>query len=175
MELFIQLFGVVALLIALFSYQLKRRNNILLLQLLSHGFWVIHFLLLGAFTGAALNSAGALRSTLFSKFSSRQRPIAIFILVLTIVVLAALLTWQGWKSLLPMTATIIGTIGFWQRDEQRIRLILLFASPFWFTYNFLVGSYVGMLSDTIVMASIFLALWKYRRTSLSLLAVQKTS
>jgi hypothetical protein len=175
LTIFIQLIGFVGVLFGVISFQPKKRKNILRFQLLSNLFWVIHFFLLGAVTGAALNGAGALRAYLFDKYNKRTSQSQwLLIGVISLMVALVLLTWQGWISLLPMIGMIVATIGFWQRDEQRIRLFLLFASPWWLSYNALSGSYAGVVSEVLATTSILVALWRYRRQRASALAVPES-
>lgn len=174
--LVVQLLGFIGLAFGALSFQPKHRKNILRFQLVSNTFWVMHFSLLGAPTGAALNAAGGLRAYLFNRYGSRKRrPLWLAVGIIGLMIVLAALTWQGWLSLLPMAGMIIATIGFWQREEQRIRLILLFASPLWLSYNILSGSYAGITAELLAMTSILVALWRYRRSGLGRLTAQKSS
>lgn len=166
LDVAIQLIGFIALALGAASFQPKLRRNILRFQLLSNIFWVTHFLLLGATTGAALNAAGAVRAYLFNKYGRlKTRSCWLLVFIISLVLVLGVLTWQGWLSLLPMAAMTIATIGFWQRDEQRIRLITLFGAPLWLIYNLLSGSYAGVTNELLVITSILVALWRYRRSS----------
>ncbi len=171
----LQAIGFVGVMFGVASYQPKHRKHILYFQLVSNLFWVLHFSLIGATTGAALNTAGGLRAILFNAYGQKKRrPRWLLGLVIFVVISAGFLSWRGWLSLLPMMGMVIATISFWQLNEQRIRFFLLFASPFWLIYNLLSGSYAGIASEILVMISITIALWRYRRQSLCRPAVQKS-
>lgn len=162
MILLFQVVGLVALLLDILSVQRKRRKHILMMQIAASSTWAVHFLLIGATAGAAMNAVGIVRS--MSYFSNRRRRYArvpVMIMVLSVVVTA--LTWQGTLSLLPMMAMIIAAAAFWQRNEQVIRILLITAVPFWFAYNLIAHSYAGMTSDVLALVSTSTALYRYRR------------
>lgn len=164
-QLIIQSIGLVAILLSLVSFQPKHRKNILHLQLAANIFWVAHFLSLGATTGAAMNACGALRAYVFNRIGKRaHRPLWPLLTIMLLMVGASVISWQGSLSLLPLAGMLIGTIGFWQRDEQRIRLILLATVPLWLVYDGISGSYVGVANELFALASLIIALWRHRQS-----------
>lgn len=163
----IQGIGIIALLLDIFSVQFKLRRQILGMQIAASSTWVCHFFLLGAYAGAAMNSVGIVRSVSYYKWRSKNRPDWVLIGVLTLSVVMTIITWQGMVSLLPLLAMMVAAIAFWQRDEQRLRLLLLGAVPLWFTYNLIFASYAGMLSDGLALFSTSIALYRYRRQRMS--------
>lgn len=155
--------GFIALALGLISVQWKHRQHILLTQLLASVFWVIHFALVGAASGAAMNAVGALRTFIVYRLGEgNNRPRLVLWMLLFLVLIVGLVIWQNWLSALPLLAMLLATIAFWQRDEQRIRWLLLAVAPIWFVYNFMYGSWAGMASDTLAVISISIALWRHR-------------
>lgn len=162
--LLIQIIGLAAVFFEIGSVQRKKRINILGFQLIGNALWVVHFLLLGAVTGAALNVVGAIRAYTFQRFgSSSNRSTTVLGVVLLLVLIIGAASWQGDLSILPLVATIVTTIGIWQLKEQRIRVIVLISSPLWFAYNLLIGSYAGVANEILLMVSILIALGRYRK------------
>ena len=160
----VQTIGLVAMALGIGSFQLKQRSNILIVQFFSNFLWAAHFLLLGATTGAALNICATVRSYVFYKYGAKKnRSIWILIGSIIALVVSAMLSWQGWISLIPMIAIIIATIGYWQHDEQMIRRVILISSPLWLVYGVISGSYAGIANESIVIASVLIALWRYRK------------
>ena len=162
----IQSIGAIAMVLELLSIQCPKRKHILLMQLSASSLWVVHYVFLGALTGALMSSVSAVRTYAFYKMPIKRRPrwSLWFFLVLTIVVGA--FSWQGYISLLPVAGILIAVIAMWQTKERHIRLILLAASPLWLTYNLLVGSYVGVINEVLLIASLIIALWRYRKKSI---------
>lgn len=77
-----------------------------------------------------------------------------------IVILA--FTWKGAISLLPFAALIASNVGYWTNNAQKIRLSnLACASPCWLIYDILVGSWGGVLNESITLGSILLSIYRY--------------
>lgn len=159
----VQVIGIVALLLDIASVQFKFRKTILSVQILASITWVVHFLLLGAISGAVMNSVGVLRSVSYFKFQTEPRPFWLPWAIGSVAVIASIFTWQGVVSLLPLIAMLLAIYGLWQKDEQKIRICLLLCIPLWFAYNLIFMSYAGMASDVLALVSGLIALWRYRK------------
>src|SRR5574344_737522 len=61
----IQAICVLAICFAIFSFQAKKRSSILLFQSAASTLWMIHFILLAAYTGAILNFIIVLRNVVY--------------------------------------------------------------------------------------------------------------
>ena len=124
-------------------------------------FWALHFYLVGAFTGSAMNGLAIFRNYLFikyrDKFTGYKLPL-IFVLIFSI---AAIITWQGPVSLLPFIGMATGTLAFWQKNPKYIRMISLLSPPAWFMHNLIQGSYPGMMIEVFIFCSILIAIFRY--------------
>ena len=161
--IFIQIIGIAALLLDIFSVQFKHRKTILLFKIAANVSWVVHFFLLGAFAGAIMNSVAALRTVAYYKFQDEPRPFWVPWLFAVLAVILTVATWQGAISLLPMIAILIAIYALWQRAEQKIRFFLMLCVPPWFIYNVSVMSYAGVASDILALVSGAVALYRYRK------------
>ncbi len=163
--IWIQIVGILALLLDVGSFQLRQRKHILGVQILASSTWVVHFLLLGAMAGASMNGVGIVRSIVYYKFRGNNRPQWVLWMIVALSCFMTIIVWQGPVSLLPMMAMITAALAFWQRGEQTIRLLLLLCVPLWFSYNLIFHSYAGMASDIIAAISAVIALYRYREQS----------
>ena len=68
--------------------------------------------------------------------------------------MAGILSWQNWLSILPIAAMIMETVGLWQKSPRRIRFIVFVPHPVWLIYNFIHGSYPGVLTEIFVITSL---------------------
>ena len=66
MNLIAELIGVVGFIIAILSFQNKKMQGILVLQLISCTCWSLHFAFLGVWSGSLLNLIMALRCLVFA-------------------------------------------------------------------------------------------------------------
>lgn len=164
MSLFwVQLIGFVAFLIEISSVQWPRRRQILLSQVVANIFWTIHFLLLGATSGAAMTVVGAIRSYVFIVVGDNNRSRYIPGVIIALVLVAGLASWSGWASLLAIAGMAVAVVAQWQQNEQHLRILMCVAAPLWFSYNLLNGSYPGMVNEMLLMMSSIVAFWRYKR------------
>ncbi len=161
-EIAIQAIGFVALGCEIASVQFKKRHMILAVYMASALLFAIHFMLLGAGTGALLNLVSAGRAVIFGHYSNRRRPLWPLWVVIAAVVVVSVVTFRGWISFLPMTAMVISSVALWQRDENAMRRLLLTTVPLWLVFSVLFGSYAGVLDECIVAVSLMVALTRYR-------------
>ncbi len=156
----IQLIGFAGLAIAVVVFQLNKRQQMLRLNIWANLLFSLHFFLLGAYSGAALNAVGAARNYCFVKF--RYRPWSIWVLwgFIAAFTLATILTWQGPLSILPAIGMISGAFAYWQPTAKSIRLLSLIAPPAWFIYNFFSHSYAGMLIEIFIFCSILIGMYR---------------
>lgn len=148
-----QLVGCVALVLSLSIFQLNKRKAMLRLGVVSALIYSVHFFLLGAYTGAAMNVINGARGYAFYKVEPDKRHVGILILFIAIAGVATYITWQSIISLLPLIAATIGGIALWHKKPRAIRRWALLAPPVWFIYSYLVGSYPGMIVETIMFTS----------------------
>lgn len=148
-----QLIGFFGVVFSILVYQFNKRSTILRLGTIAALLYSLHFLLLGAYTGSAMNLIGGVRGYVFYKIKPDNRHRWILYVFIALAALSTLLTWNGLISLLPFTATSIGGFALWHQDPKYIRRWILLAPPIWFVYSYLVGSYPGMLIEIIVFTS----------------------
>lgn len=152
MDLFIQSLAILGLIIWGISYHFKNRKTILLVQLISFIFWITHFTLLGAQTGAVVASIAAIRLALFSfkkqnNWISKQYVLYFFIILL---VIFTYLTYSSYYSLFALVGGILAIIASWQIDTQKIRAYFIPSHISWIIYDLFVGSYGGALAEAIL-------------------------
>ena len=160
--IFVQSLAIIALLIWASAYHFKERRTILLVQLGSFIFWIAHFFLLGAFTGAALATVAALRLAVFS-FKKKNNWISNKIVLwffIAILVIATLLTFSTWFGIFALIGGIFATIASWQDKQNKIRLLFIPSHLSWIIYDLLAGSYGGAISEFILGASSVISLFR---------------
>lgn len=160
--LFIQFIGILGAVLYFLSFQYKENRKLYLMQFLAYIGYITHFFLLGAITGGIsyiLNLARSLFLASEWKFA-RSNKMCIVLCCLQIVV--AVITWDGWISLLPVGANIATTIGGYTHNAQKIRIANMFInSPLWIIYDLIIGSWAGVLDEIASEISIFISIRKY--------------
>ena len=159
-----QLVGIAATVFSILSFQCSTRKKILIMQLITTILFCVHYLMLGAFTGATLNAVSIVRNIIFynndKKFFSGKKWIVIFVLIN---IGAGALTWQSWSSLLFIIGMVLNTISLSLTASQQVRWVMLMSSPFVLVYSFLTGSIGGVVNELCSEVSMITALVRYRK------------
>ena len=156
--------GLIAVALYLLGYLMRRRMAIITLNATSRTLYVVQYILLGAFEGAALDICGILSSFLAAQ---KHRPLIkkyariLLIFVDILIVFVGLLLYQNVYSLLPIVGVLLHTSAFWIENEKVIRLVSLLGCPFWFIYNFVSGAYGSCIGDALSALSLVISIVRY--------------
>ena len=160
--LLVQAIGFCGTILFFLSYQCKRNKNLFRVQFVSYLCYTVHLLLLGAITGGISYILNTLRSFCLGSKHSFLKSKTMCWIICTLQMVALLLTWEGWWSILPVAANIAATIGGYTFNPQKIRIAGIFInSPLWIVYSVLVGSWAGILDEIVTEASMLLSIWRY--------------
>ena len=143
-------------------FQQKKRRRILLFQMLSCAFFVIHFVMLGAYTGAVMNAIVIVRAFVYlnsdKKWAAGKIWLAVFIIIS---VAACVITWKDWSSIFPLASMVLSSVSCWLKNEKYIRLVTFPSSPCWLVYNVVNGSVAGTVTEIFISASLIIAIVRY--------------
>lgn len=144
------------------AYQQNKRRNILLCTVLSCSLFCVHYILLGAYTGAVMNLIGVLRSTVFVNNDKKWAKSTFWLfLFVALNIVAGIVTWNHWFSVLPLIGMVLSTVSNWMKSEKLIRFITFPSSPCWLVYNALSGSVAGVITECFIMTSLIIAIIRY--------------
>jgi hypothetical protein len=158
-----QAVGFVAMALLVSSFQMKTRRGILKVQLVSECFWVLHYFLLGAYTGMALNVVAAARCYVYGQRETKKWadknfvPVVFFIFA----VFTCAFTWSGPVSLLPTASICLNSFVLWSKKPRFIRFFSAPGCACWLVFNYLSGSYAGVLTEILDLVSIAAAILRY--------------
>lgn len=164
-----QIIGFAAVGLYLLSYQLKRRKQIVWVTCISNLLYVLQYVLLGAFSGAIMDTMSTISSFLaakkndkpFVRFSKWLAPVNL--IIIAVAGLISAFVQRDSLELLPIAGALFQTGGLWCDDEQAIRKLGLCSAPFWLVYNFLSQAYGPAIGSVIAIVSIIVALYRYRK------------
>ena len=166
-DLTVQAVGLVAMFFCIAAFQAKKRNTILVMQMIGMGMWTLHFLLLGEYAGAAMNGLAVVRAVFYvqrekHEWANSKIIPAVFV---ALFIGAGLFTWYLGDDMwyLPSIAMTITSIGLFFRNEQTVRKINLFSSPPWIVYNAFAHSVPAVFTESMTMVSVIIALIRYRK------------
>ncbi len=164
-----QIIGVAAVALYLLSFQLKKRKQIVLATCLSNAFYVLQYVLLGAFSGAVMDFLTTVSSFFAAKKNDpRLRRYAKWIAasnlcLITAVGIALAIIRKDPIELLPIAGALFQTGGLWFENEQTIRKFGLCSAPFWLIYNFISQAYGAALGSVLAICSGVIAMIRYRK------------
>ncbi len=159
-----QAFGILAVILGFVTYQLKTSKAVMYTQSAVALAFVVHYALIGAYSGCALNAVCCVRNFIYSKrdVKALDHPV---IPVFFAVIMAALgaVSWQGWPSLFVIAGLVINSFGMRFRDPQNIRRSILISSPLVIVYNSIFRSYGGIIYESVAIVSSAIGLFRYGR------------
>ncbi len=158
-----QLVGFVGTGIMFLSYQCKDSGKLFLMQMLSNIAYILHFFMLGAFSGSLNLLVSLLRNFVLinskNKWAKSDYWIWLFVglhIILTII------TWKNAFSLLPCIGMIAMAISSWTRNGKKVRYANLFInSPAWLIYDIHTRSYAGVFCEVLLLASVIISFLRY--------------
>lgn len=175
-----QIIGLIAPILVLLSFQQKTQKSICFYQLLTSVTMLIHFLMIGARTGCVMHIVGIARGFIFM---NKEHPWANkklwLYIVCTAYALLGILTFNGrldltaanfdfsqlstYINFLPIIAMVLSTIGFWMDNAKNVRRLVLPTSFMWLFYDVYVLSISGIITETLGISSMLLAIIRYDR------------
>lgn len=165
MELLTQIVGFIAMLFSVFSFQMNKHKQIMVMQILATTFFGIQYFCLGAMTGVVIDIIAIIRCMVFyhkvdKKWAAWNGWIYIF---MALFLLFGLLTWEGPVSLLITGSMMVNTLSFSFTRPKLVRATILVASPLLLLYDVFTGSVGGIVNEVLVEISAVVGLIRYDR------------
>ena len=163
-DLMIQAIGFLGVVCFILSFQIKSNRALFFMQMLGSAVFCLQFFLLGGISGCLSLLTFILRNVLLLQIHRWEWVawkgwIGIFGIVYVVILVVA---WQGPVSFLPFVAGVVSTIGAWTNNAQKIRLAnLACVSPCWLVYDVLIGSWAGVLNESVILCSILVSIFRY--------------
>ena len=161
-ELIGQILGIIAVVFSILSYQMNTSRSLLFVQTAASGIFCIHYLMIGAYSGLAINFVAIVRNLVLANkdkkiFSYRAWP-WIFAMLMAVM---GLVTSAGWHSLLYAGAVAINTVCLASPSAQFVRKSILVTCPMVLVYNIIEHSVGGCINETMAMLSAVIGIVRY--------------
>lgn len=162
-EIVTQVIGFIAMALCIGCFQFKNSRTLVLCQMAGNIIYVIHYLMLGAYSGCASLLLTAVNNAVLSGKNNRwARWVGWKWVFSTLFVVSCIATWQNLFSLIPCAASIVSILTNWSGNGKKIRFGKLFLiGPGWIIYNIYVRSYSGILCELIGMGSAWISIRRY--------------
>ena len=158
-----QIIGFIAFIVSLIAYHRKEKKNIFKNMILCNILKLIHYLLLNAYSGCITKLIALFRDC-FVLYKEKHPKLSnkIFLIIFIIIyVIAAVFTYDGIFSILPIVAAIFYIVFIWNGDELTIKKAAFFSYFLWLIYNIFVMSIAGIVSSVVSIISTFIAIRNY--------------
>ena len=161
-EILVQGIGFIGIGLNIFAVQFNKHWQIVLIKTLGSAMFVVQYILLSAWTGAAMDGIGILRNIIFI-FTVKKGKSTLFWIILfsVLTVILGAITFEGWISLLAIGAKLLSCMAYGINNARTIRYLGLPTSLLWITYNSIHISIAGVINELLVMLSIIIAEIRY--------------
>lgn len=130
---------------------MKSRPYLLAGQVLACCFMFSHFMLLGAYTGAAVMGVAGFQAALAIPLGLKPKFKRIYMAAFLLTPLVCFATWQGAQSVFSSLALAIVCVANFQLNQIHQRGLLITAIFAWFAHNLIVGSVPGLISNMLAL------------------------
>ncbi len=157
-EIFVQALGFIGIGLNIWAIQYNKHWQVILLKTLGSLMFVIQYVLLGAYTGAAMDIIGIIRNVTFIFLVKKGKSTTVGIIIFSIITVAlGVFSWEGYISILAIFAKTITTVAYGIKNARIIRMFNLPSSACWLVYNLISFSLAGVLNEVFVLCSIAVA------------------
>ena len=159
-----QAFGIVAIILGFITYQLHTQRQILFMQSAVAIVFCVHYFLIGAYSGMAMNAVNIVRNIAYDyrmKKCSDSRLIPItFVLIQTVM---CIFTWEAWYSVFVLLGIGMNTYCMSFSNPQNVRKSILVTSPLVLTYDIFARSVGGSVYESVALISAFVGILRKRK------------
>lgn len=151
MNIAAQIIGFLAMFFSVFSFQMNKHKHIMIMQILATSLFGLQYLMLGAYTGMAVDAVATIRGIVFfnkdKKWAQSRLWIAVFACMF---IISGILAWQGTASILVTLAMVLNTFSFSFTKPKLVRSTILISSPLMLIYDILTMSIGGIINEICV-------------------------
>lgn len=151
-----QIFVIIQYIFIITTYYVRTKKEILIFNTLSAISAIISFLFLKAYSGCMMSIVSIFRNLLFFKMNNKDK--TKLIIVLTLLFILTIFTYNGLLSLMPSVGTLLYTLSVWQEDTKTYKKYGIFIELSWFIYFIYVKSLFGIILESISLISVIYGL-----------------
>lgn len=145
------------------SYQVNEKRKLMTIQTVATALSCVQYLLIGAYSGFALNVVCIIRNFIFYFRDKNQRTdLTSPVLISLCIAAASILSWEGIHSLLITLGLVVNTMCMGMCNAKSFRKTILISSSLILVYNAFAFSYSGILSESISLISVIIGIIRYR-------------
>ena len=156
--------GIVAIALGFLTYQMKTREKLVFMQVAVAMCFCLHYLMIGASSGLALNILSVFRNGTYY-FLGKKGPVdkkwAIFFSIVAGVI--GVFSWQAWYSIFVVLGIVIHSYCISFSKAEHIRRSILVTSPLVLIYDIFVLSIGGMVYESTAIVSSIIGELRFKK------------
>lgn len=150
-----QIINLVGMGFGITAFQCKKHSQIMFFKIVHEFLAAAHYILLGAYTGAAMNLISCFRNGLFSAYVTKGKKTTVLIVIFSVIfVILGAMVWEGPKSIFVIGAKVLTCIAYGCKDTAMVRKLSLVSNTGWLIYNLIVFSVTGFVCDSLLLTSV---------------------
>lgn len=149
-------FGILAIILGFVSYQLKTQKQVLFCQAVVGAVFLVHYALIGAVSGMAMNIISLIRNTIYAVRGGKNDTSfdkAVPIVFTVLMGIMGILSWTNWYSIFVFLGLVINSYCMSFSDPQMIRKSILITSPLVLIYDIFALSVGGAVYESVAVIS----------------------
>jgi hypothetical protein len=147
-------FGILGILVSFIIYQQKTRGGLLVSKLIGDAIWFVHYVLIGAYTGAAISIIAIVRELVFMHREKKWANSPLWlVLFLALSALSGVITWKNLYSIFPCVASALAVISFWIGKPRLSRILAYPITISMLTYNVASLAYLAIANEALSLVS----------------------
>lgn len=154
------IFGIIAIISLIISFQINDKNILFKYQILSSFASFFQYLLIGGLMGALMNLVAGIRNCVFRRYDGKI-PLFILIIFIVLITFLSMLSYNGNISLLPMLAVLNYSFAMWTLNLRLIRLVDIFACVLFLIYDACIFSVTGFIKHFIELFFCLVSIYRF--------------
>ena len=154
MFIFSQILVIVSYIFLAATYRLNDKKNILITSFLSLISSSCAYLLLSAWSGCIICLVAVIRNIVFmlnKNSSNKKSDYYTLVFLFILIMISAMVTYEGLFSLLSVIGVAIYTFSLWQKNPLIYKMLGVPSSLSWILYNIFVGSIFGVVLEGLLL------------------------
>jgi len=151
-----QIFVVIQYIFIITTYQVKTKKEIIIFNTLSGASTIISFICLKAYSGCMMSFVSIFRNFLFLNMKEKDK--TKLAIVLTMLLILTIFTYNGILSLMPSIGTLLYTLSVWQNDTKIYKKYGIIIELSWLIYFIYVKSLFGIILESITLLSVIIGI-----------------
>lgn len=164
-----QVLGGFTVVLGIINYQMKTREQVLFIHILTTITFALHYLCIAGWAGMAMNLVGFIRNIVFYYTGKNGKVSRVWAVLFAAILgsaglVTSLLMQEGIYFVLSVVGITINSYAMSFSNPQNIRKSILITSPLVLTYDIFATSWGGAVYEAIVIISSIIGIIRYRKT-----------